>query len=278
MLLGASDMKIQIYLFVISWLFLQAQGDESNPWAVWPSARLQYTIHPYFEDDSRFMEDFYDLTRLLEERTCVRFMRRRPTNHASYVVFIPMIYVTIPEDFRPGYDQFKHVFLREPHSRTHLLRGILRVLGVQYEHLRKNRDEFIEVRYDHVINQCRSFPQNDIEQCRRFEETWLYRAISCDCIIPPGYTMFRWDRDSLGGGVAIIVTSSLTAFTHGPPYLGLKNSERDKLNALIRKTYKLALGLPPMTSTEKLLSLGIHNTWAELVEAHKTSQIERLKL
>lgn len=43
-------------------------------------------------------------------------------------------------------------------------------------------------------------------------------------------------------------------------------------------SYKLALGLPPTTSTEKLLSLGIYNTWEELAEAHKTSQIERLKL
>ncbi|XP_072143716.1 putative inorganic phosphate cotransporter [Dermacentor andersoni] len=43
---------------------------------------------------------------------------------------------------------------------------------------------------------------------------------------------------------------------YGTPYVGLKNSERDKLNTLIRKTYKLALGLPPMTPTEELLSLG----------------------
>lgn len=40
----------------------------------------------------------------------------------------------------------------------------------------------------------------------------------------------------------------------------------------------MALGLPAKTSTEKLLQLGVHNTWDELTEAHRASQLERLKL
>lgn len=76
----------------------------------------------------------------------------------------------------------------------------------------------------------------------------------------------------------IIQALVISRITYGTPYLGLKNSEREKINTLIRKTYKLALGLSPTTSTEKLLRLGIHNTWEELAEAHKVSQVERLKL
>ncbi|XP_040078313.3 LOW QUALITY PROTEIN: uncharacterized protein LOC120850040, partial [Ixodes scapularis] len=75
----------------------------------------------------------------------------------------------------------------------------------------------------------------------------------------------------------IIQALVISRITYGTPYLGLKNSEREKINTLIRKTYKLALGLSPTTSTEKLLRLGIHNTWEELAEAHKASQFERLK-
>lgn len=33
-----------------------------------------------------------------------------------------------------------------------------------------------------------------------------------------------------------------------------------------------------MASTTKLLKLGVHNTWKEMAEAHKASQLERLKL
>lgn len=58
----------------------------------------------------------------------------------------------------------------------------------------------------------------------------------------------------------------------------LKPAEIKKLNVVIRKAIKVALTLPPMASTEKLLKLGVHNTWEELVEAHKISQLERLKL
>lgn len=60
------------------------------------------------------------------------------------------------------------------------------------------------------------------------------------------------------------------------PYAILKTSERNKLDALIRKAYKQALGLPISTSTEKLLGLGLHNTIDELIEAHLTAQQQRL--
>lgn len=52
----------------------------------------------------------------------------------------------------------------------------------------------------------------------------------------------------------------------------------EKLDIIIRQAHKLALGLPPTTSTAKLLQMGIHNTWDELREAHHVNQIERLKL
>ena len=66
--------------------------------------------------------------------------------------------------------------------------------------------------------------------------------------------------------------------TYGTPYLALKNAEVEKLNILIRKATKIALGLPFTASTAKLLKMGVHNTWQELAEAHKASQLERLKL
>ncbi|KAM7315618.1 hypothetical protein ISCGN_005401 [Ixodes scapularis] len=52
--------------------------------------------------------------------------------------------------------------------------------------------------------------------------------------------------------------------------------EEDKINVLIRRVYKIALGLPESTSTDRLLQLGIHNTLNEIAEAQRTSQLERL--
>ncbi|KAG0412297.1 hypothetical protein HPB47_010588 [Ixodes persulcatus] len=49
-----------------------------------------------------------------------------------------------------------------------------------------------------------------------------------------------------------------------------------KLDCLIRKAYKRALGIPDSTSNEKLAALGLHNTVDEIVEAQRTSQLERL--
>ncbi|XP_070386799.1 uncharacterized protein [Dermacentor albipictus] len=53
-------------------------------------------------------------------------------------------------------------------------------------------------------------------------------------------------------------------------------AERNKLNSLIRKVFKLALGLPASTQTENLLKLGVHNTLEEIIEAQEHSQLLRL--
>ncbi|KAG0434343.1 hypothetical protein HPB47_019171 [Ixodes persulcatus] len=60
------------------------------------------------------------------------------------------------------------------------------------------------------------------------------------------------------------------------PYMRLTTTDKKKLDSIIRQVYKLALGLPMATSTDRLMQLGIHNTVSELVEAHRSSQIVRL--
>ncbi|KAG0412900.1 hypothetical protein HPB47_009963 [Ixodes persulcatus] len=52
--------------------------------------------------------------------------------------------------------------------------------------------------------------------------------------------------------------------------------ERNKINAIIRRAYKTALGLFESTSTTRFLQLGIHNTLEEIAEAQRTAQLERL--
>lgn len=70
----------------------------------------------------------------------------------------------------------------------------------------------------------------------------------------------------------------ISRITYATPYATLKSCEHKKLDVLIRKSYKQALGLPPNTSNEKLLALGLHNTLDELIEAHLTSQQQRLAI
>lgn len=76
-----------------------------------------------------------------------------------------------------------------------------------------------------------------------------------------------------------ILQAMLTSrITYGAPYLLLKPREQAKIDILIRKSYKTALGLPVYTSTERLLQLGLHNTLTELMEAHINNQLQRLQL
>lgn len=42
-------------------------------------------------------------------------------------------------------------------------------------------------------------------------ETWLNNTIEDSCIVPVGYKIFRWDRDCRGGGVALVIKSSIVA-------------------------------------------------------------------
>lgn len=69
----------------------------------------------------------------------------------------------------------------------------------------------------------------------------------------------------------------ISRIVYATPYLDLKKAESEKLNCLIRQAYKAALGLPRNASTVRLLSLGVHNTLEELIEAHLTSQEQRLR-
>ncbi|KAM7300957.1 uncharacterized protein ISCGN_016532 [Ixodes scapularis] len=68
----------------------------------------------------------------------------------------------------------------------------------------------------------------------------------------------------------------ITKITYAFPYLRLKKAEEQKIDILIRHAYKTALGLPKFTANEKLLALGVHNTFSELKEAHLTTQTARL--
>lgn len=55
-----------------------------------------------------------------------------------------------------------------------------------------------------------------------------------------------------------------------------QRAERDKINVLLRKITKRALGIPIRTRTERLLQLGVHNTLEEIAEAQERAQLARL--
>lgn len=76
----------------------------------------------------------------------------------------------------------------------------------------------------------------------------------------------------------ILQAMLISRITYGTPYVALKTSETNKIDIMIRKAYKTALGLPVFTSTDRLLQLGLHNTLPELTEAHTNSQHQRLRL
>ncbi|KAG0416962.1 hypothetical protein HPB47_005988 [Ixodes persulcatus] len=63
---------------------------------------------------------------------------------------------------------------------------------------------------------------------------------------------------------------------YSTPYLHLRKFDETALEVLLRKMYKRALDLPMNTSNQRLMGLGMVNTFAELQEAHLTNQYTRL--
>lgn len=76
----------------------------------------------------------------------------------------------------------------------------------------------------------------------------------------------------------LIHSFAISHITYVAAFHNWNVTEREKLNTLIRKTYKIALGLPESTSTCRLLQLGVYNTLEEIVDAQRASQLERMSL
>lgn len=89
-----------------------------------------------------------------------------------------------------------------------------------------------------------------------------------------GFTYGLKEHDTCKLIQALIVSR----ITYGTPFVNLKPQEINKLDTLIRKAYKAALGLPTYTSNDRLLKLGLHNTLSELLEAQRASHLQRLIL
>ncbi|XP_075533784.1 uncharacterized protein LOC142566781 [Dermacentor variabilis] len=70
----------------------------------------------------------------------------------------------------------------------------------------------------------------------------------------------------------------ISRIVYSVPYQTPLEQEKEQLEAILRKAYKCALGLPVNTSTEKFLQLGINNTVQEHIEAHLLAQKMRLML
>ncbi|KAG0433802.1 hypothetical protein HPB47_019612 [Ixodes persulcatus] len=62
------------------------------------------------------------------------------------------------------------------------------------------------------------------------------------------------------------------------PYVSLTRTSERKLDALIRKATKIALGLPLTTSTARLVQLGVLPTVSDIIDIHRIHQRQRLSL
>ncbi|KAG0424577.1 hypothetical protein HPB47_028203 [Ixodes persulcatus] len=68
----------------------------------------------------------------------------------------------------------------------------------------------------------------------------------------------------------------LSRITYAAPYMALSQTAIKGIDAIIRKAYKTALGLPQTTSTDRLEQMGLHNSFQELCEAQRKAQYHRL--
>lgn len=81
------------------------------------------------------------------------------------------------------------------------------------------------------------------------------------------------EEDTLKPVKALVVSR----VTYSLPYHCLSRSETDEIEAILTKAYKTALGLPQRRATEKLLQLGISNTYEDFKKAHRLTQLRRLQ-
>lgn len=61
------------------------------------------------------------------------------------------------------------------------------------------------------------------------------------------------------------------------PYVNLNRTQENKLNTLLRKATKIALGVPLCASTKLLLDTGTINTLQEVLAVHRHNQLDRLR-
>uniref|UniRef100_L7M015 Putative tick transposon n=1 Tax=Rhipicephalus pulchellus TaxID=72859 RepID=L7M015_RHIPC len=76
--------------------------------------------------------------------------------------------------------------------------------------------------------------------------------------------------------VRLVQALVMSKLTYSLPFHTLNKSEEGQVDSIIRGAYKAALGLPIGTPTDRLLEIGVHNTYAELKAATLISQRNRL--
>ncbi|KAH9381577.1 hypothetical protein HPB48_006524 [Haemaphysalis longicornis] len=74
----------------------------------------------------------------------------------------------------------------------------------------------------------------------------------------------------------IVQSLLISRLAYHVPFHNLLRSELQRLNTALRTGIKAALGLPPYTSTQRLLQLGVHNTIEEIIDAKRAGQLIRL--
>ncbi|XP_070387865.1 uncharacterized protein [Dermacentor albipictus] len=74
----------------------------------------------------------------------------------------------------------------------------------------------------------------------------------------------------------LVQSFAVSHITYVATFHNWRPSERNKIDATIRKAYKAALGLLGSMTTETFMALGVHNTLDEIAEAQRTAHLERL--
>ncbi|XP_077485404.1 uncharacterized protein LOC144095602 [Amblyomma americanum] len=78
------------------------------------------------------------------------------------------------------------------------------------------------------------------------------------------------------GTLRLVNSLVVSRVTYSLPYHVTIKAEREQAEAILRKAYKTALHLPRNTSNDKLMHLGISNTFEELKECQLKAQARRL--
>lgn len=130
----------------------------------WPNGQIYYVMHPSLARQDSFLNIFYEITRLIEESSCIRFMKLRSVNNVAMHIsdyygcaFLSTDYVIIYAPSREfplrcryptniGYRSPSILSLEGDHNGYQaLLRRILKIIGLQSEIRREDRDRYLQL-------------------------------------------------------------------------------------------------------------------------------------
>lgn len=122
--------------------------------SLWPGGLVEYEMDITFESYTNFMPRFFNVTMLIGQKTCVRFVKTRGVRND--IVLIMRLAKPFGERGRQnvlhnGHFNYTLISLREDSEERTILHELMHSIGIADEQSREDRDNYVEIYYAQVM-------------------------------------------------------------------------------------------------------------------------------